>query len=100
MYKVYQEAKDDDKDEEKETILPLMDEGEKLSLKEINKNQQISYIMTSPNLILAIHFSYICFERQTENRKLNMILNLKWLLDMGANLLIDAIHDNRLILNI
>ena len=31
MYKVYQEAKDDDKEEEKETILPTMNEGEKLN---------------------------------------------------------------------
>ena len=31
MYKVYQEAKDDDKDEEKEPILPVMNEGTKLN---------------------------------------------------------------------
>ncbi len=42
MYKVYQEAKDDDKDEEKETILPAMIEGEKLDLEEINKNQHFT----------------------------------------------------------
>ena len=42
MYKVYQEAKDDDKDEEKETILPAMIEVEKLDLEEINKNQNIT----------------------------------------------------------
>ncbi|MDC1047784.1 type I DNA topoisomerase, partial [Alphaproteobacteria bacterium] len=42
MYKVYQEAKDDDKDEEKETILPAMNEGEKLNLKEVIKNQHFT----------------------------------------------------------
>ena len=42
MYKVYQEAKDDDKEEEKETILPTMNEGEKLNLKEIIKNQHFT----------------------------------------------------------
>ena len=42
MYKVYQEAKDDDKDEEKQTILPAMDEGEELNLKELNKNQHFT----------------------------------------------------------
>ena len=42
MYKVYQEAKDDDKDEEKETILPVMNEGEKLNLKEVIKNQHFT----------------------------------------------------------
>ena len=42
MYKVYQEAKDDDKEEEKETILPEMYEGEKLTLKEINKKQHFT----------------------------------------------------------
>ena len=41
-YKVYQEAKDDDKDEEKETILPVMNEGEKLNLKEVIKNQHFT----------------------------------------------------------
>ena len=42
MYRVYQEAKDDDKDEEKETILPVVNEGEVLDLKEINKNQHFT----------------------------------------------------------
>ena len=42
MYKVYQEAKDDDKDEEKETILPMMSEGEALDLKEVIKNQHFT----------------------------------------------------------
>ena len=42
MYKVYQEAKDDDKDEEKETILPVMNEGDKLNLKEVIKNQHFT----------------------------------------------------------
>ena len=42
MYKVYQEAKDDDKDEEKETILPVMYEGDKLNLKEVIKNQHFT----------------------------------------------------------
>ncbi|MDC3270245.1 type I DNA topoisomerase [Alphaproteobacteria bacterium] len=42
MYKVYHEAKDDDKDEEKETILPVMNEGEKLNLKEVIKNQHFT----------------------------------------------------------
>ena len=42
MYKVYQEAKDDDKDEEKELILPVMNEGERLNLKEVNKNQHFT----------------------------------------------------------
>ncbi|MBD1147706.1 type I DNA topoisomerase [Pelagibacterales bacterium SAG-MED31] len=42
MYKVYQEAKDDDKDEEKETILPIMNEGDKLNLKEVIKNQHFT----------------------------------------------------------
>ena len=42
MYKVYQEAKDDDKDEEKEIILPAMNEGEKLNLKEVIKNQHFT----------------------------------------------------------
>ena len=42
MYKVYQEAKDDDKDEEKETILPVMNEGEKLNLREVIKNQHFT----------------------------------------------------------
>ena len=42
MYKVYQEAKDDDKDEEKETILPIMSEGEALDLKEVIKNQHFT----------------------------------------------------------
>ena len=42
MYTVYQEAKDDDKDEEKETILPAMNEGEKLNLKEVIKNQHFT----------------------------------------------------------
>ena len=42
MYKVYQEAKDDDKDEEKELILPVMNEGESLYLKEVNQNQHFT----------------------------------------------------------
>jgi DNA topoisomerase I len=42
MYKVYQEAKDDDKDEEKEIILPVMNEGDKLNLKEVIKNQHFT----------------------------------------------------------
>jgi DNA topoisomerase-1 len=42
MYKVYHEAKDDDKDEEKETILPVMNEGDKLNLKEVIKNQHFT----------------------------------------------------------
>jgi len=42
MYKVYQEAKDDDKDEEKETILPAMSEGESLNLKELEKTQHFT----------------------------------------------------------
>jgi len=42
MYKVYQEAKDDDKDEEKETILPIMQEGEELILKEVIKNKHFT----------------------------------------------------------
>ena len=42
MYKVYQEAKDDDKDEEKETILPAMSEGESLNLKEVEKTQHFT----------------------------------------------------------
>ena len=42
MYKVYHEAKDDDKDEEKETILPIMNEGDKLNLKEVIKNQHFT----------------------------------------------------------
>ena len=42
MYKVYQEAKDDDKDEEKETILPVLNEGEELFLKDVNKNQHFT----------------------------------------------------------
>ena len=42
MYKVYHEAKDDDKDEEKETILPVMNEGEKLNLQEVIKNQHFT----------------------------------------------------------
>ena len=42
MYKVYQEAKDDDKDEEKETILPSMSEGESLNLKEVEKTQHFT----------------------------------------------------------
>ncbi len=42
MYKVYQEAKDDDKDEEKETILPIMNEGETLDLQEVIKNQHFT----------------------------------------------------------
>ena len=42
MYKVYQEAKDDDKVEEKELILPVMNEGESLNLKEVNKNQHFT----------------------------------------------------------
>jgi len=42
MYKVYQEAKDDDKDEEKESILPIMYEGEELTLKEVHKNQHFT----------------------------------------------------------
>ena len=42
MYKVYQEAKDDDKDEEKETILPSMSEGESLNLKELEKTQHFT----------------------------------------------------------
>ena len=46
MYKIYQESKDDDRDEEKETILPVVNEGEELSLKEINKNQH--YTMPPP----------------------------------------------------
>ena len=37
MYKVYQEAKDDDKDEEKETILPVMNEEDILNLEEVEK---------------------------------------------------------------
>ena len=42
MYKVYQEVKDDDKVEEKELILPVMNEGESLNLKEVNKNQHFT----------------------------------------------------------
>ena len=42
MYRVYQEAKDDDKDEEKETILPIMNEGEALDLKDVIKNQHFT----------------------------------------------------------
>ena len=42
MYKVYQEVKDDDKVEEKELILPVMNEGERLNLKEVNKNQHFT----------------------------------------------------------
>jgi len=42
MYKVYQEAKDDDKDEEKELILPVMSVGESLNLKEVNKHQHFT----------------------------------------------------------
>ena len=42
LYKVYQEAKDDDKDEEKETILPAMSEGERLNLKEVEKTQHFT----------------------------------------------------------
>ena len=42
MYKVYQEAKDDDKDEEKELVLPVMNIGESLNLKEVNKNQHFT----------------------------------------------------------
>ena len=38
----YQEAKDDDKDEEKETILPAMSEGESLDLKELEKTQHFT----------------------------------------------------------
>ena len=41
MFKVYQEAKDDDKDEEKETIT-MMSEGEALDLKEVIKNQHFT----------------------------------------------------------
>jgi len=42
MYKVYQEAKDDDKDEEKEIILPVMNEGENLNLKKVDKSQHFT----------------------------------------------------------
>ena len=42
MYKIYQEVKDDDKVEEKELILPVMNEGERLNLKEVNKNQHFT----------------------------------------------------------
>ena len=42
MYKVYQEVKDDDKVEEKELILPVMNEGESLYLKEVNQNQHFT----------------------------------------------------------
>ena len=42
MYKVYQEAKDDDKDEEKELVLPVINKGESLNLKEVNKNQHFT----------------------------------------------------------
>ena len=42
MYKIYQEVKDDDKVEEKELILPIMNEGERLNLKEVNKNQHFT----------------------------------------------------------
>ena len=42
MYKVYQEVKDDDKVEEKELILPVINEGERLNLKEVNKNQHFT----------------------------------------------------------
>ena len=42
MYKIYQEVKDDDKVEEKELILPVMNEGESLNLKEVNKNQHFT----------------------------------------------------------
>ena len=42
MYKVYQEVKDDDKVEEKELILPVMNECERLTLKEVNKNQHFT----------------------------------------------------------
>ena len=45
MYKVYQEAKDDDKDEEKETILPVMSEGENLNLKEVEKTQHFTSLL-------------------------------------------------------
>ena len=42
MYKIYQEVKDDDKVEEKELILPVMNEGESLYLKEVNQNQHFT----------------------------------------------------------
>ena len=42
MFKVYQEAKDDDKDEEKETILPAMNEGDSLNLNKLEKTQHFT----------------------------------------------------------
>jgi len=42
MFKVYQEAKDDDKDEEKETILPTMNEGDSLNLNKVEKTQHFT----------------------------------------------------------
>ncbi len=42
MFKVYQEAKDDDKDEEKETILPTMNEGDSLNLNKLEKTQHFT----------------------------------------------------------